>query len=72
MRPEVKKKKKKKNSESIERKPLESHHELMQSLDLSIPHCQSLWADFPLKLYGQPDRLENHIFVLIPRTQRLE
>jgi hypothetical protein len=33
--------------------------------------CQSLWADLPLKLYGQPGRLENHIFVLIPRTQRL-
>jgi hypothetical protein len=35
MRPEVKKKKK--NSESIERKPLESH-EFQQSLGLSIPH----------------------------------
>jgi hypothetical protein len=33
--------------------------------------CQSLWADSSVKLYGQPDRLGNHIFVLIPRTQRL-
>jgi hypothetical protein len=29
------------------------------------------WADLLLKLYEQPNRLANHIFALIPRTQGL-